>query len=304
MAPTTGPRRTPWCGVRLAAPPTVTITREHVLILGLASTISLISLGCGSVTLSSDGGADGAPDLAIGSGGAAGTGGVTGSGGVSGTGGTEGTGGAIGSGGAGGTGGASGTGGTGGAAGHDECQRDADCPTITCIKAPCPVAVCVLSTDGFHYCVARQDPAPDACPDFAPQCCTSSAQCTLMPHGTCVPQRDEFCGGPVPIGNDCRYDACQGDADCTAEANGICTAGFPRQCLYGPCRKNADCAAGPGGTCVLDTIGLYCRTSAVFCRYANDPCHANADCTGQMQACVPNANGQGAACQTQPPPPP
>ena len=256
---------------------------------------------CGSVTLSKDGGVDSAPDVNGGSGGAAGTGGA-GSGGVAGTGGVTGTGGTVGTGGATGTGGVTGT---GGAPGHDDCQRDSDCPTIMCIKAPCPTNVCVLSTDGYHHCRLRQVPALEMCnPNFSLPCCTSDADCTMRPHGACVPSSIDACGGPARIGNECRYDNCQSDADCTAMPRGVCSDGYPRSCFYGPCRQNSDCTAHPGGVCQLAVVGLYCRGDAVFCKYPSDPCQSNADCKGSLMACVPNDNGQGTVCKTQPPPPP
>jgi hypothetical protein len=122
-----------------------------------------------------------------------------------------------------------------------------------------------------------------------------------MPHGHCIPYSLYACvGAPPPPGNQCRYDACTSDADCTAGANGVCTARYPRRCLYSVCRTNLDCTAGPDGRCVLADVGYYCVNDVVFCRYSTDPCVANADChlTGlrNPQACIPNANSQGTMC--------
>ncbi|HVR61685.1 MAG TPA: hypothetical protein VMU50_07280 [Polyangia bacterium] len=285
-------------------------TRTGLRLPGWAFLLVVAPGACGNVTLSNDAAADGPADRAPGSGGAGGagtgghgTGGETGSGGsVAGSGGAGG-GGTTGTGG--GAGGALGTGGAGG--GADQCQRDADCPPILCIKAPCPTNLCVLGNDGFHHCGLRQPLALDNCGQGFPGagCCTSDAQCTMQAHGMCVPISEGTCGGAHPIGNECRYDQCQGDADCSAMPRGVCTGGYPRRCLYGVCRQNSDCVAKPGGTCALAIVGLYCTEETVFCRYPNDPCHSNSDChAGALQACVPNAGGQGTSCQQQQPPPP
>ena len=270
--------------------------RNRSLFPGSLFCLALAAGACGNVTLANDGSVDAVPDRSSGSGGAGGSG----SGGH-GTGGGTGSGGSIA-----GTGGATGTGGSSGG-GHDECQRDADCPTIQCIKAPCPTNLCVLGADGFHHCRPRQPLALASCNSgpAGPACCSSDAQCTTQARGICVPASEGSCGGALLPGNECRYDECQRDADCTAMPRGVCTGGYPRRCLYGVCRQNADCVAKPGGICSLTSIGLYCREEAVFCRYPSDPCQTNSDCqAGMSQACVPNPGGQGTSCQTQPPPPP
>jgi len=131
-----------------------------------------------------------------------------------------------------------------------------------------------------------------------------------MSGGHCIPFYLGYCGGaaPLPI-NECRYDACTRDADCTAGAKGVCTVGYPRACLYGTCRTNQDCTSGANGRCVLAIVGgSFCQHAAVFCRYSTDPCASNADCPGRGlgfgQACVPRTDGQGTMCQDVPPPPP
>jgi len=130
-----------------------------------------------------------------------------------------------------------------------------------------------------------------------------------MPRGHCVPHSLTYCGGAVPLpGNECRYDACTADSDCSASPHGVCTVDYPRACLYGPCRANTDCTSGPGGLCVMTSVGSYCYRTAVFCRYTNDACTSNAPCFADggtfTHACLPNANGEGESCQSVPPPPP
>jgi hypothetical protein len=255
--------------------------------------------GCGSV--SPNGGSAGSAGARAGAGG-----GTAGSGGQA----TAGAGGGGTAGAGGGTAGAGGAAGgsAGTAGGADACHKDADCPPIQCLVAPCPENLCVLGGDGWHHCTLRAHYTLDSCtnnPTGSP-CCKSDADCTAKPHGICVPFSVGYCGGvaPPPI-NNCRYDTCQSDADCTAMPNGVCTAGYPRGCGYGPCRKNADCTKGPGGVCVLESVGGYCPYDAIFCRYSADPCRSNADCKGNaLAACVPKADAQGTMCMTQPPPPP
>ena len=51
-----------------------------------------------------------------------------------------------------------------------------------------------------------------------------------------------------------------------------------------------------------------CGTTAVFCRYATDPCARDADCPKETsmygRMCVPNTNGHGTRCVDIPPPRP
>jgi hypothetical protein len=253
------------------------------------ATVSIVALAaCGGVTPL---GGDDAAAGKTGSGDAAGS---TGSAGATGTGGTTGSAGVT---------------GAAGVAGHDDCRKDSDCPPIACLVAPCPDSLCALGGDGFHHCQVRLHPTLTACGGnpTGMDCCGSDAACTQQPHGMCVPFTTGYCGGPAPPPiNECRYDQCQADGDCTAKPNGVCTTGYPRVCAYGPCRKNADCNKGPGGTCVLASVGSFCPSEAVFCRYPTDPCRQNADCKGTSpygQVCVPNADGQGTVCRDQSPPP-
>ena len=257
-----------------------------------------LGAGCGSRSLHGDGGHGGAGTGTAGASGANGTG-------------TAGTSGANGTGTAGTRGGSGAGGGAAGTSGRDECQADADCPTSGCSSPPCSELLCALGNDGFHHCTPRTPPAPVVCPEAggAP-CCASDAACTAMSGGHCIPFYLNYCGGPAPLPiNECRYDACTRDADCTGGAKGVCTVGYPRVCLYGPCRTNQDCSAGPGGRCVLSAVGgSFCQHDAVFCRYSTDPCTSNAECTGRGagfgQACLPRPDGQGTMCQDVTPPSP
>ena len=263
--------------------------RTRFVPLALTGLALAVGAGCGSKSLQGDGGHVGT-----------GTAGTTGSAGNTGAGG----------GGRGGGGGGTG-GGAAGTSGQDDCQSDAECPTSACSSPPCTELLCALGNDGFHHCTTRTPPALVVCPEAgATTCCSSDAQCTAMSGGRCIPFFLNYCGGPAPPQiNECRYDACTRDADCTGGAKGVCSVGYPRACLYGPCRTNQDCTSGPDGHCVLAIVGgTFCQHEAVYCRYATDPCRGNADCPGRGagfgQACVPKTDGQGTVCQDVPPPPP
>ena len=265
----------------------------RLLLPALTGLAFAVGAGCASKSQQGDGGQAGT--------GAAGTTGTAGATGNAGTGGAGGRG-----------GGGGGTGGNvAGTSGHDECQSDADCPKSVCSSPPCSELLCALGNDGFHHCTPRTPPALVVCPEAgATDCCDSDAKCTAMSGGHCIPSYLGYCGGaaPLPI-NECRYDACTRDDDCTVRARGVCTVGYPRVCLYGACRTNQDCTSGPNGRCVLAIVGgTYCQGEAVFCRYSTDPCASNGDCPGRGlgfgQACVPRTDGQGTMCQDVPPPPP
>jgi hypothetical protein len=57
----------------------------------------------------------------------------------------------------------------------------------------------------------------------------------------------------------------------------------------------------------MQSIGRYCPSPSVFCRYATDPCVSDGDCKGDAGPfglqCVPAVNHQGTMCQNVPPPP-
>jgi hypothetical protein len=189
--------------------------------------------------------------------------------------------------------------------GHDDCHVDEDCPSIACTAAPCPEAICVLGTGGFHQCTSRVHPQPVTCEISATSCCHADGDCAAQAHGTCIPSSGACRAGPaMPPTNWCAYDACQSDGDCTVEPDGFCSDGFPRVCVYGPCRTNADCTRGLGGACVMQVVGSSsCSVIAVFCQYANDPCSTNSDCSslGSSEACLPNSDLHGMSCQYAPP---
>jgi hypothetical protein len=191
-----------------------------------------------------------------------------------------------------------------------DCVQDSDCPTVAGVDQP---LLCQLGPDGFHHCKLPFVPPLQACPAPNPDpsflCCRSDAQCTQQPHGHCLPFSHRYCGGPPPLpGNFCRYDACTRDSDCTAMANGFCTANFERSCVYGPCRTNADCTRGPRGRCVMDTLNSgYCPREVVFCSYEGDPCRSDRDCKGVSlngMICAPRPDLHGTVCIDRGPPPP
>ncbi|HVU02285.1 MAG TPA: hypothetical protein VHE30_11060 [Polyangiaceae bacterium] len=257
--------------------------------------IGLLISGCGSTTT---GGGHVSPDGGTATGGS-GTGGEPSSGG-------SGTGGAA-SGGAGGqaTGGGS-SGGSGGSV-NDRCTSNAECAGGACFRG----------LDGARDCVTPRDAATlDSCQFAQAPCCTADADCTDGTNGRCWPKLDvaeNFCGGAVPTGNDCRYDRCASDADCTQKPAGASVAvclpagalgTYFAQCVYGGCRTNADCTAHPGGVCTYGqgpTNGACSLVNELYCAYPSDPCgNAGQDCPSP-KICVPKADYQGRECGAGPP---
>jgi hypothetical protein len=187
---------------------------------------------------------------------------------------------------------------------RDECSSDSDCPSIDCLVAPCPQALCARGDDGLRHCTSRTHPPIPPCPADDIGCCHSDDECPAMQ--SCLPNFGGIlmCSGIRPIGNGCAADRCRSDADCTQTPNGACTATYPRVCGYGPCRINADCTEGPGGVCALDLINGPCVVPDVFCRYSNDPCRTDADCLGPpTKICAPGPGLSGTRCVDKPGPP-
>ena len=198
----------------------------------VAAGAAAVVVGCGSISVVSDGGSGtgGKIDITSGTGGAgtgghtgaggsgaggkvAGTGGATGSGGATGTGGMiAGTGGTTGSGGATGTGGMTGTGGTIDAG----VDRGCICPTVIAL---------VCGSDGMTY---------------NNSCLAGCAGVTVAHTGACVVactavrgccSDDSDCGA----NQECAGTLCGADG----RANGVCKARPAR----GRCWTDADCAA-------------------------------------------------------------
>ena len=124
------------------------------------------------------------------------------------------------------------------------------------------------------------------------------------------------CGGAVPAGNSCNYDACSDDSDCDAGKPADTTVAaclpsgalnlYSATCAYGVCRKDSDCTGGPDGRCLYDLAathnGMCDLRYVLFCAYSSDPCDARyGSCSDTTQVCAPNDDFQGRHCVDGPP---
>jgi len=279
---------------------------------GMASGASAGKASTG--TGGSSGGAGGSSNAGRGqSGGSSGTGGSAGSAGSAAvTGGSSGdagsgTGGVSGSSGS-GAGGSSGTGGDSGAAGAggDTWKCDLVCDDGTCWQ----------DLNGESQCASDMPDEPAECFSSDMNCCTADSECTDGAGGRCIPNRDTVlsCGGAIPSGNSCNYDACTADADCEADLPADSTvaacvppgalANHTNACVYGVCRTDADCTKEAGGQCIYGFAATHngCDLRLVLsCAYPSDPCQMRyGDCDGAM-VCAPEEDLQGQHCVNPPP---
>ena len=198
----------------------------------------------------------------------------------------------------------------------------ADHPPDTCGQAAdCPGGACWQQLDGAKACI-KPVPTPtlSGCLGTDPTCCLNAGACTQSTTGRCLPLwnvKENYCGGAIPLGNVCRYDQCQTDADCNAQAPAGATVStcvpsgafglFNATCVYGGCRTDADCGLSPGGTCqygLAATNGVCSLRNVLFCAYPSDACQvANNATTGcpQGKICVPKSSYQGRECGAPPP---
>ena len=149
-------------------------------------------------------------------------------------------------------------------------------------------------------------------------CCAEDAQCADGAGGRCISRFNTYfgCGGAVPSGNGCNYDACASDADCNSQRPSGATVSaclpagalgrYTATCIHGGCRTDADCTLHPGGQCRFGeaaTHGTCDRRNVFFCAYPTDSCQSNAQCqdSGTFFLCLPEENYQGRHCA--PPPP-
>jgi hypothetical protein len=259
----------------------------------LAGLACVAVAGCGSVSSNA---ADGSADQASGSAGA--TAGTTGSAGAGTTGNAGATAGTSGSAGVTGGAGATGAGGSGGQ-GADRCEQGSDCASSVCWEQLDGIKTCATPPAALTLSSCQNGPTP---------CCASDADCTAGKNGRCWPRTSlPGCGGAIPLGNACSYDACATDADCKAGMPAGATAAvcvpagaFGRTyaaCAYGVCRTSADCTVHPGGVCQYGLAaphGQCVFKDVLFCAYPSDPCPALA-CATPLE-CFPNDDDQGRQC--------
>jgi hypothetical protein len=117
--------------------------------------------------------------------------------------------------------------------------------------------------------------------------CQTNADCTSGRNGRCT-----------RIGNgleQCVYDACYSDAECSAADGGAAGAGGGggagggacacnggnggnNVCLSGGCRVDGDCGAGGFCSPTLGSCGHYNTPEAYYCHTADDECVDDQDC--------------------------
>lgn len=121
--------------------------------------------------------------------------------------------------------------------------------------------------------------APTSCTDnSAGGNCTTNADCTDMPHGSC--RQDIFFGGVLVDGTcSCSY-GCAADTDCADGQICRCAGdglGPTSACIPAACSVDADCGdeqcAGNIGTCSDSVYALHCTTPS-------DTCSSNGECNG------------------------
>ena len=173
---------------------------------------------------------------------------------------------------------------------HGDCRTSADCGGQPCIGV----------TDG-GYAQCDQPPVPpESCTDGGYDQCCPPPQSPSCPTGElCIgPGIGGTCGGAPPafvtIGNACASDACQTDADCSADGGEVCTSagtmGSPvRACFTGNCDTDADCTTYPGGFCapVKDyCCSQYIQLSCIYVGHGG--CLTSTDCgsSAGLPVCV------------------
>jgi hypothetical protein len=108
--------------------------------------------------------------------------------------------------------------------------------------------------------------------------CTTDADCTDKPHGTC--QQDMIFGGILPIGDTCScVYGCESDADCAAGEICRCggdSLGLYTQCIAAECTVDGDCPDGE--VCGLSPDICAPGGFLLACTTPQDTCSGNGDC--------------------------
>ena len=176
------------------------------------------------------------------------------------------------------------------------CDEDQDCESGSCqtiADKPGATRYCVAEPNRGHYACADV-------PESEGGCCEDTDCQADEFAGYCVTSSVGYCGGMrPPEANGCRYDECQTDDDCGAEA--ICApAGYPHaghstnHCVFAKCSVDGDCTSRSGGQCnplysAPDCYGVL----GFICTYDDAACRGSDDCpTGQV--CI--ADGDSVTC--------
>jgi hypothetical protein len=179
--------------------------------------------------------------------------------------------------------------GGGGLVGSGDCSSSADCGGAPCVA---------LVEGGFHVCQEAVDPAVECTGSGLDECCDSTdceggLACHLAPVApACFGLR------PVPH-NICASAECVGTVDCRGPA--ICAPpgtvhNQVAVCIPAFCKHDADCQAEAGGVCAT-VESPCCAALSLACVYPSDGCRSNGDCDGH---CSVSVDGR-ASCHPGPP---
>lgn len=182
------------------------------------------------------------------------------------------------------------------------CRGSADCDGLECVAVPDNAA-------GWHTCLGYPRMDSKFCNPGEGGCCQSldCTESTANPH--CVHGPLFYCGGAKLNVNECVYDACSTDADCTAHAHSVCVPsrawGEPSNYCTpdGDCTYDQDCTSRNGGKCVPFFNPCGPRIEGFFCTYADSLCASDADCSATPGGyCQEGPDGQTSCAQFIPPP--
>lgn len=158
------------------------------------------------------------------------------------------------------------------------CRGSADCNGLECVPIPDNAA-------GWHTCRGYPRMESKFCNPGEGGCCQTldCTESTANPH--CYHGPLFYCGGAKAMVNECVYDDCNTDADCTAHPHSVCVpsrawAEPGNYCTPdGDCTYDQDCTSRNGGRCMpfFDPCGP--RIEGFFCTYADSICRSDDDCS-------------------------
>ncbi len=130
--------------------------------------------------------------------------------------------------------------------------------------------------DGNTAC----SPSPPGTPDPSEPGCHADADCKDGKNGRCNRVGNPHAG----YRNQCGYDSCLADADCTGGGTCQCTGGG-NYCLPGNCRNDADCAdshaCSPTPSCPDLSGGNRGYAEGFYCHTPADTCIDDHDCSAK-----------------------
>lgn len=186
-----------------------------------------------------------------------------------------------------------------------DCSSDADCGEGRCVRVP-------DRPGGYWTCAAprrfpdRGEPLPGSECGRPEDCEDGGLRCGCYPEGLGDSPVASMSASPPFV---CMCDPCEGDEDCgewrLCVPAGAWTHVFDERtrglatCRETECSVNSDCTAGPEPLCVpYAPCGDETLWTVKVCSYADDECHADADCDGGICvrrggrfACVPELRG-------------